>query len=211
MELLDEAAIRACNRQSALGLPEKPMLFLEFHGSDAGVADQLDLVRLMGDSNGGGKLQFASATEDRNALWKARHQALWAAKNMVPGAVAWITDICVPISHLSDAITRAKTAIQASGLFAPILGHVGDGNFHVFFILQVEDMASWDKARIINEAMIDHALSVGGTCTGEHGIGLGKREAMRREHGANSVATMRQIKNALDPSSLFNPGKIFLD
>jgi len=211
MELLDEAAIRACNRQSALGLPEKPMLFLEFHGTDAGVADQLELVRLMGEGNGGGKLQFASATEDRNALWKARHQALWAAKNMVPGAVAWITDICVPISHLSDAITRAKTAIQASGLFAPILGHVGDGNFHVFFILQVEDMARWDKARIINEAMIDHALSVGGTCTGEHGIGLGKREAMRREHGANSVATMRQIKNALDPSGLFNPGKIFLD
>lgn len=211
MELLDEAAIRACNRQSALGLPEKPMLFLEFHGSDAGVADQLELVRLLGESNGGGKLQFASATEDRNALWKARHQALWAAKNMVPGAVAWITDICVPISHLSDAITRAKTAIEASGLFAPILGHVGDGNFHVFFILQAEDMARWDKARIINEAMIDHALSVGGTCTGEHGIGLGKREAMRREHGANSVATMRQIKNALDPSGLFNPGKIFLD
>lgn len=211
MELLDEAAIRACNRQSALGLPEKPMLFLEFHGSDAGVADQLELVRLIGEGNGGGDLQFATATEDRNALWKARHQALWAAKNMAPGAVAWITDICVPISHLSDAITRAKKAIEASGLFAPILGHVGDGNFHVFFILHAEDMASWDKARIINEAMIDHALSVGGTCTGEHGIGLGKREAMRREHGANSVATMRQIKNALDPSGLFNPGKIFLD
>jgi D-lactate dehydrogenase (cytochrome) len=211
MELLDEAAIRACNWQSALGLPEKPMLFLEFHGSDAGVADQLELVRLLGEGNGGGHLQFAIATEDRNALWKARHQALWAAKNMVPGAVAWITDICVPISHLCDAITRAKTAIEASGLFAPILGHVGDGNFHVFFILQADDMASWDKARIINEAMIDHALSVGGTCTGEHGIGLGKREAMRREHGANSVATMRQIKNALDPSGLFNPEKIFLD
>jgi D-lactate dehydrogenase (cytochrome) len=211
MELLDEAAIRACNRQSALGLPEKPMLFLEFHGSDACVADQLELVRLIGEGNGGGDLQFATATEDRNALWKARHQALWAAKNMAPGAVAWITDICVPISHLSDAITRAKTAIEASGLFAPIVGHVGDGNFHVFFILQAEDMASWDKARIINEAMIDHALSVGGTCTGEHGIGLGKREAMRREHGAESVATMRQIKNALDPSGLFNPGKIFLD
>ena len=211
MELLDEAAIRACNRQSALGLPEKPMLFLEFHGSEAGVADQLELVRLMGEGNGRGDLQFATATEDRNALWKARHQALWAAKNMAPGAVAWITDICVPISHLCDAINRAKTAIEASGLFAPIIGHVGDGNFHVFFILQAEDMASWDKARIINEAMIDHALSVGGTCTGEHGIGLGKREAMRREHGAESVATMRQIKNALDPSGLFNPGKIFLD
>ncbi|WP_293700113.1 MULTISPECIES: FAD-binding oxidoreductase [unclassified Sphingopyxis] len=211
MELLDEAAIRACNRQSALGLPEKPMLFLEFHGSEASVADQLSLVRLFGEGNGGGQLQFATATEDRNALWKARHQALWAAKNMVPGAVAWITDICVPISQLSDAITRAKTAIEASGLFAPILGHVGDGNFHIFFILQADDRASWDKARIINEAMIDHALSVGGTCTGEHGIGLGKRQAMQREHGTESVATMRRIKDALDPSGLFNPGKIFLD
>ncbi|WP_257549547.1 FAD-binding oxidoreductase [Sphingopyxis sp. DBS4] len=211
MELLDEAAIRACNRQSALGLPEKPMLFLEFHGSEAGVADQLSLVRLLGEGNGGGQLRFATATEDRNALWKARHQALWAAKNMVPGAVAWITDVCVPISQLSDAITRAKTAIEASGLFAPILGHVGDGNFHIFFILRADDAASWDKARIINDAMIDHALSVGGTCTGEHGIGLGKRQAMQREHGAESVATMRRIKDTLDPTGLFNPGKIFLD
>lgn len=211
MELLDEAAIRACNRQSGLRLPEKPMLFLEFHGSEAGVADQLSLVRLLGEGNGGGQLQFATATEDRNALWKARHEALWAAKTMVPGAVAWITDICVPISQLSDAITRAKTAIEASGLFAPILGHVGDGNFHIFFILRTDDAADWDKARIINDAMIDHALAVGGTCTGEHGIGLGKRQAMQREHGAESVATMRRIKDALDPSGLFNPGKIFLD
>jgi D-lactate dehydrogenase (cytochrome) len=211
MELLDQTAVRACNRQSALGLPEKPTLFLELHGSEVGVSDQLDLVRLLGEGNGGGELQFATATEDRNALWKARHHALWAAKNMVPGAVAWITDICVPISQLGDAIARAKTAIEVSGLFAPILGHVGDGNFHVFFILQAGDMAGWDKARVINEAMIDHALSVGGTCTGEHGIGLGKREAMCREHGASSVAAMRKIKNALDPSGLFNPGKIFLD
>ena len=169
------------------------------------------IVRLFGEGNGGGQLQFATATEDRNALWKARHQALWAAKNMVPGAVAWITDVCVPISQLSDAIIRAKTAIEASGLFAPILGHVGDGNFHIFFILRTDDTASWDKARIINEAVIDQALSVGGTCTGEHGIGLGKRLAMQREHGADSVATMRRIKDALDPTGLFNPGKIFLD
>ena len=211
IELLDEAAIRACNRQSVMRLPEKPMLFLEFHGSEASVADQLSLVRLFGEGNGGGQLQFATATEDRNTLWKARHQALWAAKNMVPGAVAWITDVCVPISQLSDAIIRAKTAIEASGLFAPILGHVGDGNFHIFFILRTDDTASWDKARIINEAVIDQALSVGGTCTGEHGIGLGKRLAMQREHGADSVATMRRIKDALDPTGLFNPGKIFLD
>lgn len=211
MELLDEAAIRACNRKSGLGLPEKPTLFLEFHGSEAGVADQLELVRFIGEGNGGGALQFAGAAEERNALWRARHQALWAAKAMVPGAVAWISDVCVPISHLTDAITRAKVAIGSSGLFAPILGHVGDGNFHVFFILLPDDIASWDKARAINEAMIDHALSVGGTCTGEHGIGIGKREALLREHGLGSVATMRRIKDALDPIGLFNPGKIFLD
>jgi D-lactate dehydrogenase (cytochrome) len=211
MELLDEAAIRACNRQSGLGLPEKPMLFLEFHGSEAGVADQLDLVRLIGRDNGGGTLNFATATEDRTALWKARHQALWAAKAMVPGAVAWISDVCVPISHLGDAISRAKAAIDASGLFAPILGHVGDGNFHVFFILRPDDADSWNRARAINEAMIEHALSVGGTCTGEHGIGIGKRQALLREHGSDSVAVMRRLKDALDPAGLFNPGKIFLD
>ena len=211
MELLDEAAIRACNHQSGLGLVEKPMLFLEFHGSEAAVADQLELVRFIGEGNGGGTLQFAIAAEERNALWKARHQALWAAKAMVPGAVAWISDVCVPISHLGDAIVRAKTAIDASGLCAPIIGHVGDGNFHVFFILLPGDTASWEKARVINEAMIDHALSVGGTCTGEHGIGIGKRQALLREHGADSVMTMRRIKDALDPAGLFNPGKIFLD
>lgn len=211
MELLDEAAIRACNRQSGLGLPEKPMLFLEFHGSEASVNDQLELVRCIGEDNGGGGLAFADAAEDRSALWKARHQALWAAKALVPGAVAWISDVCVPISHLSDAIIRAKTAIDALGLLAPILGHVGDGNFHVFFILLPGDVGSWEKARIINEAMIDHALSVGGTCTGEHGIGLGKREALLREHGDESVAVMRRIKSALDPTGLLNPGKIFLD
>lgn len=211
MELLDDAAIRACNRQSGLGLPETPMLFLEFHGSEASVADQLALVRFIGEANSGGVLQFAGAVEERTSLWKARHQALWAAKAMVPGAVAWISDVCVPISHLSDAITRAKAAIDASGLFAPVLGHVGDGNFHVFFILLPGDTASWDKARKINEAMIDHALSVGGTCTGEHGIGIGKREALLREHGSDSVAMMRRIKDTLDPAGLFNPGKIFLD
>jgi D-lactate dehydrogenase (cytochrome) len=211
MELLDEAAIAACNRQSKLGLPERPMLFLEFHGSEASVNDQLALVRLIGEGNGGGVLNFAQASEHRSTLWKARHQALWAAKAMVPGAVAWISDICVPISALSSAISQAKSAIDRSGLFAPILGHVGDGNFHVFFILLPGDDASWEKARQINEMMIDHAISVGGTCTGEHGIGVGKRQAMLREHGPEAVAMMRKVKNALDPTGLFNPGKMFTD
>jgi D-lactate dehydrogenase (cytochrome) len=211
MELLDEMAVRACNRQSGLSLPEKPMLFLEFHGSDTSVTDQLELVRMIGESYGGGALQFAAAVEDRNALWKARHQALWAARAMIPGASAWISDICVPISHLAEAIGQAKAAIIESGLIAPIVGHVGDGNFHVLFILPPEDSAAWAKARAINEAMIHHALSVGGTCTGEHGIGIGKRGAMLREHGSEAVAVMQRIKHVLDPTGLFNPGKMFLD
>jgi D-lactate dehydrogenase (cytochrome) len=211
MELLDEVAIRACNRQSGLGLTETPMLFLEFHGSAAAVAEQRDMVRAIGVDFGGGTMRDAVAAEDRNALWKARHQALWAAKAMIPGADAWITDVCVPISQLSDAIVQAKAAIDASDLFAPIVGHVGDGNFHVLFILPPDDKASWDKAAAINEAMVAHALSVGGTCTGEHGIGLGKRAAMLREHGAPAIDVMRRIKDALDPTGLFNPGKMFLD
>jgi D-lactate dehydrogenase (cytochrome) len=210
MELLDEAAIRACNAHSGLGLPERPTLFLEFHGNAAAIQSELALVQEIGAANGGGEMKSASATEDRTALWKARHQALWAAKAMMPGARAWISDICVPISALGQAISRAKAGIAASGLFAPILGHVGDGNFHVFFILPPDDPLSWAKASTINEAMIDHALSVGGTCTGEHGIGLGKRDALLREHGADSIAVMRAIKQALDPQGLMNPQKIFL-
>ncbi|WP_432768763.1 FAD-binding oxidoreductase [Sphingopyxis sp.] len=210
MELLDTRAMIACNRQSHLGLPECPTLFLEFHGSAAGIAEQLDIVRMLGDTNGGGTLKTATATEERNALWKARHHLLWASRAMVPGAQAWITDICVPISRLAEAISRAETMIEASGLFAPILGHVGDGNFHVFFILQPDDAPSWSKAAAINEAMIDHALSVGGTCTGEHGIGLGKQDALRREIGAPAVDIMRNLKQALDPQGILNPGKIFI-
>lgn len=211
MELLDEAAIRACNVQSGLGLSERPTLFLEFHGSPTAIAENLDLMKTLGSTCGSGQLKTATATEERNALWRARHHALWAAKAMMPGALAWISDICVPISELGQSIRRARQAIDEAGLFAPILGHVGDGNFHVFFILPPDDPASWVRAKAINESMIGHALSVGGTCTGEHGIGLGKRKAMVREHGSEAVALMRAIKDALDPSGLLNPGKIFLD
>ena len=211
MELLDEAAIVACNAQGGLALPERPTLFLEFHGNPQTIATELEIVATIGKVSGGGELRTASATEARNALWKARHHALWSARAMVSGARAWISDICVPISRLGEAIARAKAAIAASGLFAPILGHVGDGNFHVFFILPPDDPESWAKAKVINEAMIAHALSVGGRCTGEHGIGVGKREAMLREHGDTSVAVMRAIKQALDPRGLLNPGKIFLE
>ena len=211
MELLDATAIRACNAFSGLGLPEKPMLFLEFHGSDAAVSDQLERVRCIGNDYGGGTINFATDTEDRNRLWKARHQALPSARAMIPGAVVWTTDICMPVSRLTDAITLVQNAVAEAGLTAPILGHVGDGNFHTLFVLPPDDRDAWAKAKAINEAMVDFALSVGGTCTGEHGIGTGKRDALIREHGAESVAVMRRIKDALDPRGLFNPGKIFLD
>jgi len=210
MELLDRQAVTACNRHSHLGLAERPTLFLEFHGSSQGIAEQMELIQAIGEDNGAVEFRSAHATEDRNALWKARHHLLWAARAMVPGAQAWITDICVPISSLSSAIAAAQGMIEEADIFAPILGHVGDGNFHVFFILHPDDQLGWRKAAAINEAMIDHALSVGGTCTGEHGIGLGKRQAMVREHGSGAIKTMRQIKQALDPQGLLNPGKMFL-
>jgi D-lactate dehydrogenase (cytochrome) len=211
MELLDEVAIDACNRLSGLGLPVTPTLFLEFHGSPASVDEQYRTVAALAAEFGSGPIQAAVETEQRAALWKARHQALYAARALVPGAVSWVSDVCVPIGSLSEAIARARQAIDEAGLLAPILGHVGDGNFHVFFILLPGDADAWDKARAVNEAMIAHALSVGGTCTGEHGIGIGKRHALLREHGEESVALMRRIKRALDPQDLFNPGKIFLD
>jgi D-lactate dehydrogenase (cytochrome) len=210
MEFLDPAAIAACNRFSDMQLPEQPTLFLEFSGSTAEIDHQIELVKSIGGDLGGGDFSHADTAEARNILWRARHQALPAARALRANTVAWITDICVPISHLADAIKQAQDGIAAAGLTAPILGHVGDGNFHVFFILDPDNAEEWAKAKHVNEGMIAHALSVGGTCTGEHGIGLGKREALLREHGSDAVAAMHSIKRALDPHNLMNPGKIFI-
>ncbi|VVT25240.1 Lactate dehydrogenase [Sphingomonas sp. EC-HK361] len=210
IELLDEAAIRACNTHGGLDLPEQPMLFVELHGSPASVAEQRAMLAAIGEELGGGTLALSTDRDEQRRLWRARHQALPAARAMLPGAVTWISDICVPISKLAEAIGRAQAAIAAAGLLAPILGHVGDGNFHVFFVLHPDDRDAWARAAKVNAAMIDFALSVGGTCTGEHGIGIGKREALVREHGADAVAVMRDIKRAIDPMGLMNPSKIFL-
>jgi D-lactate dehydrogenase (cytochrome) len=210
IELLDPAAIRACNAYAKLTLPEQPTLFVELHGSPAGVAEQRMTLEAIGAGHGAGQLMVATEPEEQRRLWRARHAALPAARALVPGAVAWTTDICVPISALADAIAVAHDRIAAAGLIAPILGHVGDGNYHVIFVLDPDDRESWRRAAAVNEAMIDHALSVGGTCTGEHGIGLGKREALVREHGDAAVALMRRVKAAIDPGNIMNPGKIFL-
>ena len=209
IELLDAAAIRACNAYARLDLPERPTLFLELHGSAAAVAEQLELIEAIGGELGSGRMARAEKAEARSRLWKARHDALPAARALVPGAVTWVTDVCVPISRLAESIARVQSAVEDADLIAPILGHVGDGNFHVFFVLRPHDEEAWNKARTINEAMIDHALSVGGTCTGEHGIGIGKQSALVREHGAEAVQLMKRLKASFDPDGILNPGKIF--
>ncbi len=210
VEFLDETQVRACNAYSKLGLPERPHLFLEFHGTEASVAEQTALAAQIAEGEGGQGFCYASATEDRTRLWKARHQAYFAAKALKPGAVVWSSDVCVPLSELNEAVVAVHAAIQDAGLLAPIVGHVGDGNFHVLFCIDPDDADERVRAEGVYQAMIDRALACGGTCTGEHGIGLNKREYLVQEHGADAVATMRAIKRALDPDNLMNPGKIFL-
>jgi D-lactate dehydrogenase (cytochrome) len=209
MELLDAAAIGACNAYSDLDLPVKPTMFLELHGSAASVEEQLGTIQAIGEDFGGGTLARAVETEARSRLWKARHQALPAARAMLPNAVTWVTDVCVPISSLGDSISRVQAEIEEAGLVAPILGHVGDGNFHVFFVLPPDDERAWARARAINDGMVERALAVGGTCTGEHGIGIGKRGALVQEHGAEAVMLMRRLKDSIDPHGILNPGKLF--
>jgi D-lactate dehydrogenase (cytochrome) len=211
LEFLDEAAIDACNRYNKLSLALKPTLFIECHGDPLIAQHQISQIKAIGDDFGGGDLQYASVQEERQQLWKARHTALNAAKALKPRAVAWITDICVPISHLGKAVLQAQDMIKSFNLTAPIVGHVGDGNYHVFFILDEKDEDGWAKAKEVNQKMIDFALSVGGTCTGEHGIGLGKRDDLVNEHGESAIDVMRLIKTALDPKGIMNPHKIFKD
>lgn len=211
IELLDPVAIAACNGFAQLALPEQPTLFIELHGSPAGVAEQRALIEAMGEGRGAGPLTMSTDPSEQRHLWRARHAALPAARALRPGASIWSTDICVPISRLAEAIERTRAAVDAAGLLAPILGHVGDGNYHVFFVLPPGDAEARDRASHVNEQMIDFALSVGGTCTGEHGVGIGKRQSLLREHGGEAIALMQRIKRAVDPAGLMNMGKIFAE
>lgn len=207
IELVDEVQMQALNRFSGLGLAERPTLFFEFHGTAAGVAEQIETVRTISDDFGGTDFDWASRPEDRNKLWQARHDAHYANMQLRPGAKAWPTDVCVPISRLADCIAETRRDIEEFGLLAPIVGHVGDGNFHVDMVLDPEDTEEVGRAVALNERLIARALEMEGTCTGEHGVGYGKIDKLAAEHG-DALDVMRSLKRTIDPLNLMNPGKV---
>jgi len=208
IELLDKAYIKATNAYSKTDYPELDTLFLEFHGTSAGVAEQVQIFDEISQEFGATGFQWAQKEEDRNRLWRARHDAYYAGLAARPGYRGYVTDVCVPISRLADCITETQTDIAASGLFAPVLGHVGDGNFHSTMFIDPDDAAMLEQALEIDKRMVQRALAMGGTCTGEHGIGFGKLKHMRNEHGDGAIATMQAVKKALDPQNIMNPGKV---
>ena len=208
IEFLDEMQVRLSNAYSNLGLPEAPHLFFEFHGSPTGVAEHAETVKALATENGGSQFHWAERPEDRARLWKARHNAYHSGKAWRPGATLWPSDVCVPIAALADAVLSVRADIDAHGLLAPIVGHVGDGNFHVQFLLDPDNPTEREAAEGVYARMIDRAIASGGTCTGEHGIGLMKQKHLLREAGEGAVATMKALKRALDPKGLMNPGKV---
>ena len=208
IELLDEVQIRASNAYSKLELEEKPTLFLEFHGSEAGVEEQAEMAGALCAEFRSGKFVWAVKTEDRNRLWKARHNAAYAANAYRPGCRPMVTDVCVPLSNLAECLLHARDLIDGGSFPAVIAGHVGDGNFHAAFLIDPDNPMEIEQAHAMNDKIVDKALACGGTCTGEHGIGLGKRKSLRKEAG-DAVHLMRTIKQALDPGNILNPGKIF--
>ena len=207
IELLDEVQMEAINRYSGLDYPVLPTLFFEFHGTEAGAREQAERAGELAQEFGGGDFRWAAQQEDRNRLWQARHDAYHACKAMRPGSEAWATDVCVPISRLADCIVETRRDIDESNLIAPIVGHVGDGNFHLVYLVDPEDPDELKRAEAHNERMVMRALAMGGTCTGEHGIGYGKIDFLQAEQG-EAVSLMRSVKTALDPDNIMNPGKI---
>jgi len=207
IELIDALTIRAFNAQSGAALPERPTLFLEFHGTAAGVAEQAETVGAIAEGNGAGGFDWAADHAARNRLWAARHGAYHAIRALRPGAKGYVTDACVPISRLAEAIRETEADLAASPLLAPLVGHAGDGNFHLAILIDPDDPAEKAEAERIAGRISERALRLGGTVTGEHGVGLGKRGLMAAEHG-EAWAVMGAIKAALDPGGLLNPGKL---
>ena len=209
-ELLDANALRAVNQHSRLALPEAPMLLMEFHGSDAGVKEQAETVQAIALEHGGTEFRWATTPEERSKLWTARHQSYFAALQTRPGCRCQSTDTCVPISRLAESINDSIAEAEASGIPYWIVGHVGDGNFHLSYLFDPDDPREAAEVERLNVLMVQRALRLEGTCTGEHGIGLHKMPYLLDEAGPAAVGAMRAIKQALDPKNIMNPGKIFV-
>jgi D-lactate dehydrogenase (cytochrome) len=207
IELLDEVQVDAVNRYSKLDYAVQPTLFFEFHGTEAGVAEQVEMVKSITSDHGGSAFRWATQAEDRNKLWQARHNAYYAALALRPGAKGWATDVCVPISRLADCISETKRDLRESKMLAPLVGHVGDGNFHLTYVIDPGNPQEMESAQRLNERMVRRALAMGGTCTGEHGVGYGKIDFLEAEHGP-ALEAMRRLKRAFDPDNIMNPGKI---
>ena len=208
IELMDTETVDTVNKYSKLSLPNKNLLLLEFHGTEAGTREQAEMVQALAAENGGGDFAWTSQAEERSRMWQARHDAAWAAKAAKPGWGMWATDVCVPISNLAECILETQKDIVANGLYAPIVGHVGDGNFHLTMMVDPNDPTYLPRAEGLNDRMIARAQNLGGTCTGEHGVGIGKIKYLYAEHG-EAVSLMRAVKKAIDPDNIMNQGKIF--
>ena len=208
IELLDEVQVDAINRFADFDYALKPTLFFEFHGTEAWVQEQAEMVKEISTDEGGSDFQWSTREQERQKLWEARHNAYYAALALRPGSKGWPTDVCVPISRLADCILETRRDIEESGLTVPLVGHVGDGNFHLLFLIDPEnEEEELQRYQPLNDRLVERALRMGGTCTGEHGIGSGKIKYMEAEHG-DSLDLMRQIKQAFDPDNLMNPGKM---
>ncbi len=207
IELADEVQVKACNAYSKLSLKEQPTLFLEFHGSEAGTHEQSESFGEIAAEFGGGPFEWTAHEEDRQKLWQARHDVYYACLAMRPGCKAFATDVCVPISRLAECVSEAKRDLEESRLVGPIVGHVGDGNFHVSVLIDPADEDEIARAKAFYERLILSAIAMDGTCTGEHGVGRGKMRFLEAEHGAG-LKVMRAIKRALDPDDIMNPDKI---
>nr|WP_188581456.1 FAD-linked oxidase C-terminal domain-containing protein [Azorhizobium oxalatiphilum] len=208
VELLDAVMMRGMNLHSKLGLPEVPHLFFEFHGSQAYVGEQAETAQAIAADFGGQGFQWATSPEERSRLWHARENTLYAGLALRPGAKAMITDVCVPISRLAECLDATSADIAESGLIAPVVGHVGDGNFHLLVLIKPDDGEELQRAKAFNDRLIRRAIALEGTCTGEHGVGVGKMDFLPLELG-DAVDVMRLLKEAIDPASIMNPGKIF--
>jgi D-lactate dehydrogenase (cytochrome) len=208
IEFLDEVQVRACNAYSKLDLPETPMLFIEFNGSAGEVAEQSERFGEIAREYGSTSFAWATKPEERTRLWQARHDVFWSMTSFRKGARVVVTDACVPLSRLAECIAETKADLDRSRLVAPIVGHVGDGNFHCGVAVMMDDGDEVARAHAFIDRLAERCLAMDGTCTGEHGIGQGKKSFMAPEHGTATVEAMRAIKAALDPNGIMNPGKV---